>query len=638
MSAQNGRIYEFGPFRLDAQRRRLLREGESVPLKPKDFETLLALVEQGGQVLPKETLMQRVWPGSFVEEGNLSLHISNLRKALGEKKDQHQYIVTVPGQGYGFVAAVRELKHRDSELIVIESKKRSMSIEEATATAGRYLPVTFVENQTRLLALLGVVFAVALGGYYLKTRREAVTSSSSVKSIAVLPFKPVAVGNRDESLELGMADTLITRLSNIKGLTVRPTSAVRRYSELQQDSITAGRELQVEAVLEGNIQRARDRVRINARLVRVSDGTALWAEQFEEKFGDIFSVQDSISQRITSTLSLRISGAEKEQLSKHSTTNWQAYEAYLKGQYFYGGIVTEEGVKRSIENFEQAITLDPNYAEAYAGLANAYMRIGSVWGFLSPRETFPKAEAALKKALELDESLADAHSSLARYKFYYEWDFNGAQREFEHAIELNPNTAIAHHEYATLLQVLGQFDKAVAEREVARRLDPLSPNAIATVGYPYYYAGRYDEAIKHFQKALELDPKFSWSHLWIGQAYLEKGMYREAIEEIQQAVKLSDGNTRAVATLGYAYAIAGKRAEALRVIANLKDLANQKYVSPYFIALVYSGLKERNSAFMELEKAFAERQPYLTHLKIEPVFANLRDDPRFADLLRRVGL
>ncbi|HEV8429121.1 MAG TPA: tetratricopeptide repeat protein [Pyrinomonadaceae bacterium] len=635
MSAQNARIYEFGPFRLDAQRRRLLREGEAVPLKPKDFDTLLALVEQGGHVLPREVLMERVWPGSFVEEGNLSLHISNLRKALGEKRDQHKYIVTVPGQGYEFVADVRELQRNEPELPVTES---STSLHTEDLTPGHYRPGTFTQNKTRLFATISLVLALGVGGYYYKTRKAMVETSTGVKSIAVLPFKPLAAADRDETLELGMADTLITSLSNIKGLTVRPTSAVRRYSGLEQDAIVAGRELQVEAVIEGNIQRSGDRVRVNARLIRIADGTALWAEQFDVKFGDIFSVQDLISQRLTSTFSLRLTGEEKELISKRRTDNWQAYEAFLKGRYFYGGPVTQEGLQKSIDYFEQAIKLDPNYAEAYAGLANAYIRGGSVWGFLSPRETFPKAEPILKKALELDESLADAHASLARYRLYYEWDWTGAENEFKRAIELNPNVAIAHHEYASLLQVYGQFDKAVAEREIARRLDPLSPNAVATVGYPHYFAGRYDEAIKHFQQALELDPSFSWSHLWIGQIYLETGKLQQGIDEIQKAVKLSGGNTRAIATLGYAYAVAGKRNEALKVIANLQQLAKEKYVSPYYIAVIHAGLNNRDQAFIWLEKAFDERQPYLTLLNYEPFLVNLRGDARFDDLRKRIGL
>jgi DNA-binding winged helix-turn-helix (wHTH) protein/TolB-like protein/Flp pilus assembly protein TadD len=639
MSAQNARIYEFGPFRLDAQRRRLLRQGEAVPLKPKDFDTLLALVEEGGHVLPKEALMERVWPGSFVEEGNLSLHISNLRKALGEKRDQHKYIVTVPGQGYEFVANVRELKDSDANLVFTEGSKTSINIEEHVIEQPRYVSSALGQYRGWLVVIIPAILAVAIGGYYLRTRRASIAlSSTPVKSLAVLPFKPLASANRDESLELGMADTLITRLSNIKGITVRPTSSVRGYSDLQQDAVEAGRQLQVDAVLEGNIQRSNDRIRVTARLIRVSDGTALWAQQFDERFGDIFTVQDSISQRLASSLSLTTNSEEQELLSKHHTDNSQAYESYLKGRYFYGGVVSEEGLKKSIVYYEQAIKLDPNYAEAYAGLANSYMRLGNVWGFLSPQETFPKAEPILKKALELDESVAEAHASLATYKFWYEWDWAGAEREFKRAIELNPNVGKAHHEYAGLLQVFGRFDEAVAERELSRQLDPLSPNAVATVGYPHYYARRYDEAIKYYRQALELDPNFSWSHLWIGQVYLEKGLLNEAIDEIKTALKLSNGNTRVLATLGYAYAVAGNRHEALKVITNLQELAKEKYVSPYFIAIIHSGLKNRDEAFAALEKAFEERQPYLTHLKVEPVFANLREDPRFADLLRRVGL
>jgi tetratricopeptide (TPR) repeat protein len=413
---------------------------------------------------------------------------------------------------------------------------------------------------------------------------------------------------------------------------------VRKYNGLEQDAIAAGRELQVESVLDGSLQRAGDRLRVTVRLVRVADGQTLWTERFDENFTEIFAVQDRVSERLVAALAVRLTGEQREILVKRYTNNTQAYEFYLKGNYSSGGGITEERVKKSIEYYQQAINLDPGYALAYVGLASSYMQLGYVWGFLSPQDTFPKAEAPLRKALELDETLADAHVSLGSYKLYYEWNWSEAEREFKRAIELDPNSVGAHSEYGSYLQRIGRFDEAIAERKRSRELVPLSPTITANVGYPYYYARQYDEAIRHYKSALELNPRFSWSHLWIGQAYVQMGRHEEAIAEINKAITLSGGNTRDIATLGHAYAVAGRRAEARKVIAELEQLSKRKYVAPYFIAVIYVGLGERDQAFAWLEKAFKERHPYMTLIGVEPVFDPLRSDPRFADLMRRVGL
>ena len=266
------------------------------------------------------------------------------------------------------------------------------------------------------------------------------------------------------------------------------------------------------------------------------------------------------------------------------------------------------------------------------------MSLGNVWGFLPPRETFPKAESAVMKALELDETLADAHAALGSYKMLYEWDWSGAERELKRAIELDPNNVRAHLEFGSYLQRVKRFDEAIAERKRARELDPLSPTATANVGYPYYYSRQYETAIEHYQHALELDPHFSWSHLWIGQAFVQMGRYHEALAEITKAISLSGGNTRAIATLGHAYAAAGRTAEARKVIDELKKSLKQRYVSAYFIAVIYSGLGDRDQAFTWLEKAYQERHPYMTLIGVEPVFDPVRSDLRFPDLVRRVGL
>jgi tetratricopeptide (TPR) repeat protein len=367
----------------------------------------------------------------------------------------------------------------------------------------------------------------------------------------------------------------------------------------------------------------------------VSDGQTLWAERFDENFTDIFAVEDRVSEKVVRLLAVALTGQEQMLLTKRYTDNTQAYEFYLKGNYYSG---TEQRLKESIELYQRAINLDPGYALAYARLADSYMRLGGFPAFLPPRENFPKAEAAVKKALELDETLGEAHLALAYYKLNYEWDWSGAEQEFKRALKLDPNGA-GHVDYGTYLQRVGRLDEAIAERKRARELDPLSPMMIANVGYPYYYARQYPEAIKHYQSALELNPQFSWSHLWIGQAYIQMGRHEEAVAEINKALTSGDvGVVRALTYLGYAFAVAGKRDEAQKVLDGLAQLSKRKYVSPHSIAVIYAGLGEKDQMFHWLEQAYQERNPFMSQLKMDPVFDSVRSDRRFADLMRRVGL
>ncbi|HET8670970.1 MAG TPA: protein kinase, partial [Candidatus Saccharimonadales bacterium] len=462
--------------------------------------------------------------------------------------------------------------------------------------------------------------------------------NSTIESIAVMPFVNDS-GNADtDYLSDGMTESLISSLSQLPKLNVKARSSVFRYKGKDLDPRKIGMELNVQAVLNGRVVSRGDMLTLSLELVDARTENVIWSEQYNRKQTDLASLQSDIARDVASKLRAKLSSADEGRVTRRYTDNTDAYELYLRGRYFAGGKITEEGLKKSIQYYQQAIEKDPNYALAYVGLAQSYMRLGHVWGFLPPRETFPKAKAAVMKAMEIDETLADAHTALADYHLSYEWDWSGAERESRRAIELDPNDASAHSGYGSYLQAVGRLDEAIAERKLCRDLDPLSPTATANVGYPYYFARQYDRAIEYYRKALELDPNYSWSYLWIGQAYVEKGMYEEAIAEINKAITLSEGNTRAVATLGYAYAVAGKRGEAQKVIVELNEQSKLRYVSPYFIAVIHAGLGEKDQAFAWLEKAYQERHPYLTLLKVEPVFDNLRSDPRFQDLLRRVGL
>jgi DNA-binding winged helix-turn-helix (wHTH) protein/TolB-like protein len=658
MPEQRRQIYGFDDFRLDVSDRQLLHAGGPVPLPAKAFDMLVVLIENGGRLVGKDELFSRVWPDQIVEESNLAVHVSAIRKALGEKKDNPRYLVTVPGHGYRFIGNLLSLDEEEEEVVIERHSISRLAVESENAAgenedslsknistpnggylstrdeAGASMRPGAVGWRTLLFAGLGMI-VISLGLLFvLKRSRPAdkTASAASIKSIGVLPFKPLVAASGDESLEMGMAETLITRLSSLREIKVPPTSAVRKYGGLEQDAVAAGRELQVESVLDGNIQKAGDRLRVTVRLVRVADGQSLWAESFDENFTSVFAVQDRVSEQVAAALAVRLTGEQREVLVKRYTNNTQAYEFFIKGAYSGG---TEEGRKKSIEYFQQAIGLDPDYALAYAAMANSYITLG--WS-LSPHETFPKAAAAARKALELDETISDAHRALGAYKLNYEWKWSEAEREFKRAMELDPNNDGAYSLYGEYLITLGRFDEAIALRKRANDLaGPSAFPVIASLGNAYFYARQYEEAIKQYQRALELNPRMARAHVSIGMTYVQMGKHEEAIAEIKQAISLQE-DTRNIAALGYAYAVAGKRDEARKVIDDLAERSKRKYVSPSFIAGIYAGLGERDQAFAWLEKAYQERQPSLTLIGVEAVFDPLRSDPRFADLMRRVGL
>ena len=500
--------------------------------------------------------------------------------------------------------------------------------------------VSSVEHISRAIKKHKIALAVALPilllasvslGYWLYGGEN-----SPIESIAVMPFVNDSGIADSDYLSDGMTELLINSLSQIPKLNVKARSTVFRYKGQNIDPRRVGTELKVQAVLTGRIVQRGDQLTLSLELADARTENVIWTGQYHRKQTELVSLQSDIARDVARRLQAKLSGVNESKVTKRYTDDAEAYELYLKGRFFAGGKVTEEGLKKSIHYHQQAIDKDPNYSLAYVGLARSYIILGHVWGFLPPRETFPKAKIALTKALEIEETLGDAHTALAEYHYAFEWNWLGAEQEFKRAIELKD--ASAHCGYGSYFQAIEKFDEAIAERRLCRENDPLSPTATANVGYPYYFARQYDQAIGYYRKALDLDPNYSWAYLWIGQANLGKGMYEEGIANINKAIALSDGNVRMKATLGYAYAKAGKRGEAEKIIAELQEQSKAKYVSPYFIAVIYSGLKQKDQAFEWLEKAYQERHPYLTLVKVEPVFDNLRSDPRYAELLRKIGL
>jgi TolB-like protein/Flp pilus assembly protein TadD len=458
---------------------------------------------------------------------------------------------------------------------------------------------------------------------------------AQIKSIAVLPFKPLVAESRDESLEMGMADTLIARLSNIRDINVRPVSAVRKYAGMEQDAVAAGREQRVDAVIDGQIQRSGEKIRVTVRMVRAADGAAMWTNQFDENMKDIFRVQDSISERVAGLLAVKLTGEERERLAKSHTDNTDAYQLYLMGRYHVNRM-TDDGLLKSLEYFQQAIGKDPNFALAHAGMAGAYNALGG-FNVRPPKEVYPKARSAVLTALNLDPMLAQAHTELAMLNLTFDWDWAASEREFKRAIEINPSDSDAHYFYSFYLAFMGQFDNAIAESRKAQELDPVSLVKLTGLAQVLLIARRYDESLEKCEKALEMDPNLGFAHWLLGLAYMYKGSYEPAILALQESIPLSGDSPDEAAALAHAYALSGNRTEARKILEELKQQAKRRYTSPGTLADLYGLLGDKDQAFSLLEKAYDERDNMVVLLKVDPYFDPLRSDPRFATLLRRVG-
>ena len=459
-----------------------------------------------------------------------------------------------------------------------------------------------------------------------------------IRSLAVLPFANAGADPNLEYLCEGITESIIASLSQLPKLRVMARASVFRYKVREADPQVIGRELAVRAVLLGRVAQLKDTLSIWAELVDARDGSHLWGEQYHRKLADIFAIQEGIAQEISENLRLRLTGEEKRRMTKRYTENAEAYQLYLKGRYHWNKR-TGEGLKKGIQFFQQAIEKDPGYALAYTGLADCYNLL-SLYSALPPKEAMPKAKAAAQHALDIDESLAEAHNSLAYAKLYYDWDWNGAEREFQRALELNPNYSIAHHWYHEYLAAMGRFEESHSQILRAQELDPLSLMISADVGWGFYFARRYDDALEQLRKTLELEPNFVMAHFILGLTCLQKGQFQQATAELQQAIALSGDSplTLALGVLGHVFAVSGKKNEAHKILARLEALSRQRYVSSYSLAIVHTGLGETDAAFASLRKACEERHDRLIYLNVEPIFDAIRSDPRFRGLLRPIGL
>ena len=565
---------------------------------------------------------------------DLKLDLEQLREELrtgaAEAQQTELRPTTLPGAPEGQASEQSPTQHRPA----------------ADTDAARAAPTVLYtqapvrQNNYKTIALIVAAVAVIAGAAVIIYERM---NSGAINSVAVLPFVNNTNDPNFEYLSDGITESIINSLSQLPNLKVMSRNAVFRFKDRKLDPQEIGRNLQVGAVLTGRVVKVGDRVVIKTELIKIEDGSQLWGSEFDNGLSDILSIQDEIARTISEKLKLKLTGAQAEKLGKHYTTNTEAYQLYLKGRYFWNKR-DEAGLRNGIKYFKEAEEKDPTYALAYSGLADSYALLCDI-GAVPPNDEMPHAKAAAQRAVDIDPSLAEGYTSRAFVKLEYGWDWLGAEKDFQKALELNPQYPTAHQWYASYLVQMGKFDQAMKEIEKAHELDPLSPIISSNLGFYSYLNGRYDEAIVEYKKLLELDQQFWVAHHYLGLAYAQKGMNDQAIAELRTLIRspgdgpikegVVEDNPEAAASLGYVYAAAGKRAEAELILTRLKALSGRRYVSPLYFATIYAGLKDRDHAVEYLNKAFEGRHPGLVLIRIEPMLQGLRSDPRFQQLIKK---
>jgi DNA-binding winged helix-turn-helix (wHTH) protein/TolB-like protein len=638
-------FFEFGEFRLDPEKHRLLRDGEIVGLTPKAVETLCVLVQRHGKLVERGDLMSSVWTDVAVEDGNLTVTVSMLRKALGEYGNGRKFIETVPRLGYKFVADVRQVFEEVPTLIVEKQTSGRIVIDEQITFGrktleGSGLPLLSLHPQRRTLLFAAgalLILAVGLFAYFGPWKSNHPTAVANINSIAVLPFKTIDSQNGNSHQGLGLADLLITRLSNVNKIKVRPTSSVMSFENTQEDSISIARKLQVDAILEGTFYRAGDRVRITGRLINVNDQSIIWSGQFERLVKDEFQLQNEIALQVVAALALNLNGNEKSALTKRYTESADAYELYLKGRYEwnkrnYGGLSEAQRL------FRNAIEKDPNFALAYVGLADSMIF----------SEDAVSIGAALRKALELDPNLAEAYATQGFNFTVHHWLWKDAETSFRKSIELNPNYATSHHWYAILLGIQGRTDEAKVEMGHALEIDPGSYNFLADLGQLFYFNHEYDQAKNRCWRALEIYSDFTYAHIYLSDIYLQTGEYEAAIDELikgqdtlYHVLNESSEQERLTALnkLKEPYRQAGiRRFMEARVHASENTSHTGDASARYGQARIYAFLGDKPKALDRLERALEDRAFMMAWVKADPIFDNLHSEQRYQSILKRMGL
>jgi TolB-like protein/DNA-binding winged helix-turn-helix (wHTH) protein/Tfp pilus assembly protein PilF len=637
-------VVRFGTYEVSLQSGEVRKAGLRIRVQQQPLKLLEILLERPGEVVTREELRSRVWSdesfGDFDQAVNIA--IGKLRSALGDSAENPRFIETLPKRGYRFIADVSvvdaDAHPRRPESVAGDlpgSQKKKKELEPKVQDAG--LAVVHKRQQwPALQVIIGSALVVSLTIIFVVLFRSRGHAPAGIRSLAVLPLENLSADASQNYFADGMTDELITDLAQISALRVISRTSVMVYKGARKPLPQIARELNVDAVVEGTVLRSGDQVRITAQLIEASTDKHLWSQSYEGELRDSLALQNNVARAIAEQIRINLTPQEQAALKNVKVVNPQAYESYLKGRYFWNKR-TSDGLKVALAYFTQAIEEDPNYAQAYSGLADTYALLGD-WQYavMTPKEAFPKAKAAAIKALELDSAMGEAHNSLAFVLDGFDWDFDSAGKEFLRAIELNPGYATAHHWYAWHLSLLGRYDEAIEEMRKALNLDPLSLIINADLAELLVLAHSYDESIQQSRKTIEMDPNFALAHNQLAQAYLQKHMYGEAVAELQKAVQLSGASPTSIANLARAYVVSGKRSEALELLSELKKRSNPGYSNASEIAIIYASLGDTAQAMNWLEKGYEER--FNPGVLLRPGFDPLRSDSRFQNLVHRIGL
>ena len=649
------RNVRFGVFEADMEAGELRKHGLRLKLSEQPFQILAMLVARPGEVVSREVLRERLWPSdTFVDfDHGLNNAVMRLREVLGDSSDHPRFIETLPRRGYRFIAPV-ELKssgaeHPAPEAVASEkaagipgvSGKNGSANSEALLNAAQgHHNRRFSLPRIAVLAVAVLAGSALISGitvHYVRGVNASKGKANRSSSLVVLPLENLSGDKEQDYFADGMTDDLIANLAKIHSLRVISRSTAMAYKGTHKPLPQIANELNVDAVVEGTVMRVGNRVRITAELVQVSTDQHLWADTYESPIGDVLALQNRVSSAIVDEIRINLTKEDKERLAQKPSVSPEAYEDYLKGRYYWNKR-SGDGFEKAIGYFEEATRRDPQYALAYAGLADCYGIIGAtIYGRLPAAEASPKAKAAAIRALEIDPSLAAAETSLATAKFNYDWDWAGAADGFKKAIQLDPGYSTAYQRYSLYLSAMGKFDDSFEEIKKARELEPLSISINTALGWRLYLAREYDRAIAQLRDTLEMDPASEWAHLNLGQAYEQKGQFNLAIEELQKALELAHSSPLTISALAHAEALSGNHAMANKLLSQLEELSKKQYVSPYYVAIVYLGLGKNELAMNWLEKAYADRSNGLVFLKVEPELDPLRTNPRFITLQTRLS-
>ena len=627
----------FGVFELDTRAGELRKHGLRVRLQGQPFQVLAMLLGRPGEVITREELQKNLWPAdTFVDfDHGLNKAISKIRDALGDSAESPRFVETIARRGYRFLAEVKAAGAVPARSPEHASPPPAAEVREGQNAAST-LPTLKRPLSSLAWKISGFVLVLLMASLAAWKVYFSTPPSPVIRSLAVLPLESLSSDASQDYFADGMTDELISDLGQISALRVISRTSVMGYKHARKPLPQIARELKVDAVVEGTVLRSGDQVRITAQLIEASTDKHLWSQSYEGGLKDTLAFQNDVARSIADQIQINLNAQEQAALKKVTVVDPEAYESYLKGRYFWNKR-TADGLSNAIDFFNDAIESKPNYAQAYAGLADSYALEGDwKYGLLAPKEAYPKAKAAATKAIALDGTLGEAHISLAFCLENFDWDSKSAGREFTRGIELNPGYAIGHEWYGWHLAALGRHEEAVAEVEKAVSLDPLSPSIGADLAEELLVAHRFDEAITQSRKTLILDPFFAPAHYVLGQALVQKHNYNEAISELQRAIELSPGSTAFKANLAYAYAVSGMPNKATKILDELKNRSPQAYSNAPEIAMIYIGLNDKDQAMAWLEKSYAER--FSPWVLMRPCFDPLRSDPAFQDLVRRIGL